>query len=55
MRGSYAVIECLGGGDGYSNGDGIDLLSGTSSRPLSAMIAVCFAEDHKRLARDLVR
>lgn len=36
------------------NGKGIHILSGTSSRPLSAMIAVDFWKDHKRLARDLV-
>ena len=32
----------------------IHILSGTSSRPFSAMITVDFGEDHKRLARDLV-
>lgn len=32
----------------------IYILSGTSSRPFSAMITVDFGEDHKRLARDLV-
>jgi hypothetical protein len=42
--------DCACDGDSYR----IDILSGTSSRPLSAMIAVDFEEDHKRLARDLV-